>query len=114
MKTQLKISQTSKMPCPSWSLEAVATCPGSIIPHTKGKLVDACSKCYANKGFYKFKPAKNLRIHNKQDWKTDDWVSEMVSYLKDYARFRWFDSGDIYVVPLAKKILQVCEQTPWI
>ena len=112
MKTLLKISKTSKMPCPSWSLEAVKTCPGSRKPD--GNLVDACSKCYADKGFYKMKPAKNLRIHNKQDWKTDDWVPEMVSYLRDYARFRWFDSGDMYALPLAKKILQVCEQTPWV
>ena len=100
------------MPCPSWSLAAIKTCPGSV--KSGGELVDACSKCYATKGFYNMKPAKNLRIHNKQDWKTDGWVSEMVSYLGDYGRFRWFDSGDIYTIVLAKKILKVCELTPWV
>lgn len=112
MKTLLKISKTSKMPCPSWSLQAVETCPGSIKPD--GGLVDACSKCYADKGFYKMKPAKNLRIHNKQDWKRDDWVSNMVEYMDLLQYFRWFDSGDIYTIVLAKKILKVCELTPWV
>ena len=28
--------------------------------------------------------------------------------------FRWFDSGDMYDIRLARKILEVCERTPWV
>ena len=38
------------MPCKSWSLEAITTCPASI--GEDGELVDACKGCYATTGFY--------------------------------------------------------------
>ena len=98
MKTKLKISNTSKMPCPSWSLEALTTCAGAR--HKDGTIVDACEICYARKGFYRMKNTKNARQYNKQDWKRDAWVPEMVEYLKIFNLFRWFDSGDIYTLSL--------------
>ena len=114
MKTQLKVSQTSKMPCPSWSLEAVSTCPGSILSGTKGKLVEACSKCYANKGFYRMKTVKDVRINNKEDWKRSDFEADMIAYLDTQRYFRWFDSGDIYTLALAEKIYNICKKTSWV
>ena len=110
MKTQVKISKTSKMPCKSWSLEAIATCPAS--KGEDGELVDACKGCYATTGFYLMPDAINLREHNKEDWKREEWVSEMVYELRKQTYFRWFDSGDVAWLKLAKKIYQVCEQTP--
>ncbi|GAI65558.1 unnamed protein product, partial [marine sediment metagenome] len=73
----LKLSKASKMPCKSWSLEAIDTCAGSRDPVT-GELVPVCADCYAAKGTYRFPAVKALRVHNKQDWKRDDWVSDMV------------------------------------
>ena len=110
MKTTVKISKTSKMPCKSWSLEAIATCPAS--KGEDGELVDACKGCYATTGFYLMKDSINLREHNKEDWKREEWVSEMVYELRKQTYFRWFDSGDVAWLKLAKKIYQVCEQTP--
>jgi hypothetical protein len=38
----------------------------------------------------------------------------MVASLNKDRFFRWFDSGDMYDLKLAKKILAVMEQTPWV
>ena len=80
MKTKLKLSQTSKMPCASWSLQALDTCPGSR--NKDGTIVPVCVKCYAREGFYKMKPTKDLRVYNKQDWKRDDWAHCDRQYLQ--------------------------------
>jgi hypothetical protein len=104
------LSQTSKLGCKSWSLEAFSTCPGAI--GTDGEVVDPCKVCYARGGFYHMPDAIALRHRNKEDWQSDDWVSRMVKALKRQTRFRWFDSGDMYSVSLAEKILAVMQQTP--
>lgn len=108
-----KFSKAGKMPCRSWSLEAQATCPGSIDPETKA-LVPACQGCYATDGNYRFKNVKAPRLHNREDWKSADWVETMVKALDNDRYFRWFDSGDVYHPELAEKILSVMEQTPWV
>jgi hypothetical protein len=38
----------------------------------------------------------------------------MVSELDNDRYFRWFDSGDMYDIRLAKKILAVMQATPWV
>ena len=108
----IKLSKASKMPCRSWSLVARATCPASI--DSNGELVPACRGCYAATGNYRFSNVKAPREHNRQDWKRDSWVSDMVAELDNDRYFRWFDSGDMYSLGLAKKILQVMQQTPWV
>lgn len=106
----VKLSRTSKLGCLSWSLQARETCPGSI--GTDGELVDACRGCYATSGNYRFANVKAPRIHNREDWKRAEWVDDMVTALTRETRFRWFDSGDLYALPLAEKILQVMQRTP--
>jgi hypothetical protein len=108
----LKLSKASKMPCRSWSLQALDTCPASR--DASGELVDACKGCYATSGNYRFPNVKAPRVHNREDWKRDAWVSDMIQELDNDRYFRWFDSGDIYDVRLARKILEVCEATPWV
>lgn len=106
----LKLSKTSKLGTKSWSLQAIETCPGSV--GADGKLVPACSGCYATTGMYHFGAVKAVRADNKADWQRDGWVSEMVAALKKDTHFRWFDSGDLYALGLAEKVLQVMEATP--
>jgi len=108
----LKISKAGKMPCPSWSLQARETCPGSIDQKTK-EILPVCKACYAVKGNYGFPSVKATREHNREDWKRADFVSDMVKFLNDYRFFRWFDSGDVYSPALAEKILQIMQLTPW-
>lgn len=105
----VKLAKTSKMPCKSWSLQALETCPGARV---KGIIVDACKGCYARTGFYQFGAAIKTREFNREDWKRDDWVDDMVSAILGDEYFRWFDSGDCYDIRLAEKILQVMIRTP--
>lgn len=107
----IRISKTSKLDgIKSWSLEARSTCPGST--DSDGNLVPACAGCYAVGGNYRFKNVKAPREENRQDWKRDAWVSDMIDALRNDRYFRWFDSGDVYDVRLAEKIYQVMAATP--
>ena len=111
--SSIRISVTSKLDgIRSWSLQAIDTCPGSI--GDDGQLVAACSGCYATTGNYRYPNVKAPRIHNREDWKRSGWVSDMVAALDSDRYFRWFDSGDMYDIRLAKKILDVMRETPWV
>lgn len=108
-----KLSDTSKMPCRSWSLAALETCPASK-KFDSDELVDACAGCYATQGFYTWKAAKGVRMSNKEGWKDAQWVDSMVEAVSKERSgcFRWFDSGDVYNLTLAEKIYLVCLRTP--
>lgn len=109
----LHLSRTSKLDgILSWSLQALDTCPGSVNPD--GSLVPACSGCYATTGNYVFQNVKAPRLANRIDWERDEWVSDMVKSLDGSRYFRWFDSGDMYAIGLAEKMLQVMQATPWV
>jgi hypothetical protein len=108
----IKLSKASKMPCRSWSLQALVTCPAS--KDANGELVAACSGCYATTGNYNFPNVKAPRAHNKDDWKRSEWVEDMVNELDSDRYFRWFDSGDLYDIRLARKVLEVMKRTPWV
>ena len=109
----IKLSKTSKLDgILSWSLQALETCPAS--KNKDGSLVDACKGCYATTGNYNYPNVKLPRALNKEDWKRTEWVDEMVLALDSSRYFRWFDSGDVYALELAEKILQVMERTSWV
>ena len=109
----IKLSKTSKLDgILSWSLQALDTCPGS--KGLNGELVPACQGCYATTGNYRFSNVKKPREFNREDWKRDSWVNDMVKALDSSRYFRWFDSGDMYDLSLANKILAVMKLTPWV
>ena len=109
----VKISVTSKLDgIKSWSLQALETCPAS--KNADGSLVDACKGCYATTGNYNYPNVKAPRAHNREDWQRLEWVDDMVQALQDSRYFRWFDSGDMYAIGLAEKILEVMVRTPWV
>ena len=108
----LKISVTSKLDgIRSWSLQAIDTCPGSI--ESPGVLVPACRGCYATTGNYNYPNVRAPRLANREDWQRQEWADEMVAELERDRYFRWFDSGDVYNLALAEKILDVMQRTPW-
>lgn len=108
----VNLSKTSKLDgIKSWSLQARDTCPGSF--SAPGVLVDACKGCYATQGNYRFDNVKTPREANRLDWERLDWTDDMVSALDDSRYFRWFDSGDMYALGLAEKILEIMQRTPW-
>ena len=105
------LSKTSKLDgILSWSLQASETCPGSRA--SNGQLVAACSGCYATTGMYHFGAVKAVRADNKEAWQDAGWVDTMVKSLAKAKFFRWFDSGDLYSLELAEKVLAVMEATP--
>lgn len=107
----IRISVTSKLDgVRSWSLVARDTCPGSI--NRDGSLVPACAGCYAVGGNYRYPNVKMPRVENRDDWKRDEWVADMVAALQNDRFFRWFDSGDMYAIGLAEKIYAVMVATP--
>jgi len=108
----VKLSKTSKLDgILSWSLQARDTCQGSI---ENGELVDACKGCYAVNGNYRFPNVKAPREFNRLDWHRLDWADDMVNALESSRYFRWFDSGDMFALGLAEKILEVMKRTPWV
>lgn len=111
-RTRVKLSETSKLGCLSWSFAAFDTCPGAI--GADGAVVPACSGCYARGGFYAMPGAVAVRDFNRDDWQRDDWADDMVAALLGETHFRWFDSGDVYSVTLAAKILDVMTRTYWV
>jgi Gene product 88 len=108
-----RISVTSKLDgIRSWSLQALDTCPGSI--ESPGVLVDACKGCYATTGNYVFANVKAPREYNRTDWQRLDWCDNMVQELLKDEYFRWLDSGDLFSLALAEKVLEVMIRTPWV
>lgn len=107
----IKLSVTTKLDgIKSWSLQALNTCPGAI--NYSGTLVDSCKGCYATTGNYVFKRVKELRGYNKKTWKDKNWTNAMIFSIQDGRYFRWFDSGDMYSLELARKIYEVMKGTP--
>lgn len=94
----------------SWSLLAGVHCPG--MRAQTGRVAQVCEGCYATQGKYRFPSVKAVRLQNAKEWTADAWVDDMVTALKGHEYFRWFDSGDMYSVTLARKILMVMIMTP--
>jgi len=106
------LSKTSKLDgIRSWSLQALETCPGS--KKRDGTLVDSCAGCYATIGNYYLPSVIDVRAKNKLAWQEPGWVDHMVTALDQDRYFRWFDSGDVYSIKLARKILEIMIRTPW-
>lgn len=95
----------------SWSLLAGVHCPGMHDQKT-GLIAQVCAGCYATQGNYRFPNVKAVRIQNAKEWASRRWVDDMVTALEGQEYFRWFDSGDMYSVTLARKILMVMIMTP--
>lgn len=113
------LSQTSKMPCKSYSLPTVACQTGFKMAAIPGTV---CSECYANKGFYSMyaasiEPGQHARLtevlHAMEDTEAADlWVSAMVASIGTDAYFRWHDSGDLQGVAHLELIAAVALASP--
>lgn len=106
----VRLSNTSKLGVKSWSLQALNTCPASI--GADGELVDACKGCYATAGHYRYANVRAPREFNRQAWEQDSFVNDFVKALNKERFFRWFDSGDMYNIKLAEKMLLIMQATP--
>ena len=106
----VKLSNTRKLGCKSWSLQAIETCPAA--KDKNGDLVPACKGCYATSGAYRFSNVKKVRFDNKEAWQLESFESDFIQALAKEKFFRWFDSGDMYSLALAEKMLYIMQNTP--
>ena len=105
------LTQTSKMPCKSYSLPTEACITGFKMSKVAGSI---CASCYADKGFYSMyqntiKPAQFARLDSLND---PAWVDAMVCLIGSDPYFRWHDSGDIQGLEHFEKIVEVANLTP--
>ncbi len=105
------LTQTSKMPCKSYSLPTEACQTGYKMAQIKGSI---CSSCYADKGFYSMyaktiKPAQFARLDSLSN---PHWVDGMVNLIGSDSFFRWHDSGDLQGVAHLELIARVAQLTP--
>jgi len=105
------LTQTTKMPCKSYSLPTEACQTGYLMAQIPGSI---CSKCYADKGNYRrfehtIKPGQFARLDSLVD---PHWVLAMVTSIGTDPYFRWHDSGDLQGLWHLEKIADVAKQTP--
>lgn len=105
------LTQTSKMPCKSYSLPTEACQTGYKMAQIEGSI---CASCYADRGFYSMysktiKPAQFARLDAISG---EFWVDGMVALIGRDAFFRWHDSGDLQGLWHLEKIAQVARMTP--
>jgi hypothetical protein len=105
------LTQTSKMPCKSYSLPTIACQTGYRMAQIAGSI---CSSCYANKGNYlkyagNIEPAQHARLVSLDD---PLWIDAMVTLIGNDKYFRWHDSGDLQDIEHLEKIADVARRTP--
>ena len=105
------LTQTTKMPCQSYSLPTIACVTGFKMREIAGSI---CSDCYADKGNYRkysnnIEPTQHARLESIND---ELWVDAMVVSIGADKYFRWHDSGDIQSIEHLEKIAEVARATP--
>ena len=105
------LTQTTKMPCKSYSLPTIACKTGFKMRAIAGT---PCAICYAEKGNYRkyqnnIEPAQHARLVSITD---ELWVDAMVVSIGADKYFRWHDSGDIQDIEHLEKIAAVARRTP--
>lgn len=103
------LSHPSKMPCYGLSLPAKACKVGKQMRHVKGSV---CGVCYALKGCYVFRQAREALDRRLSKLWHPRWVDAMVQITENKPYFRWHDSGDLQSVSHLKRIARVAENTP--
>lgn len=105
------LTQTTKMPCKSYSLPTIACITGFRMREIANSI---CAMCYADKGNYRkysnnIEPAQHARLVSITD---ELWVAAMVVSIGADKYFRWHDSGDIQSIDHLEKIADVAKRTP--
>ncbi len=109
---EIKLSKTSKIPCRSWSTQALVTC------HRGAKLAQLpnsiCSTCYAVKGHYRKPVVKNRRHENLAQYLNAprEWREAMIQEIGKAKAFRWFDSGDLFSCNMLIHIIEIARALP--
>jgi len=108
------LTQTSKMPCKSFSTPTLACVTGYKLAQVPGTV---CSKCYAQKGFYRtyantIEPAQHARLDALLTAPAGVWEAAMAALMSNDPYFRWWDSGDVPSTRALLRVAKVCDMTP--
>jgi len=108
----LTLSDTSKMPCKSWSVSALACKTGSKLAQVSGSV---CFKCYALGGFYRMPNVSSANQKRLSLMCQKGWIETMVKKIHSEETsgfFRWFDSGDLQSLKNLKDIVRIALALP--
>ena len=119
------LSNPSKMPCFSWSIPAQFCHTGSKLFQERNT---TCSSCYALKGYYVIKSARNAMARRLATFNNSgggiyntftlvlskflNWKQSNSSKGIDSNYFRWFDSGDIQDYFMLSQMVQIAHNCP--
>ena len=107
------LGKTSKMPCKSYGIPAVKTCPvGAKLRRCAGSV---CSECYATKGQYPAPDVKKGQSRRLSGTKRDQWVDAMETLINKQCKtklFRFHDAGDVYSDSYMEKLIELGNRTP--
>ena len=110
------VSNTSKMPCSSWSLSALWCGVGSKLNKVVGS---SCYGCYALKGNYvRYKDnmlksyGRKLKAYNDNSELFENSFIELLKRFNKSGFFRWFDSGDLQSYKMLLSIVKIAKNTP--
>ena len=113
------VSNTSKMPCKSWSIPVFMCQRGSKLMQVEGSV---CSDCYADRGMYHMY-RDNIEPAQVARWdalttalETDEglmlWAMAIARIIGDDDEFRWLDAGDLQSADMLAAIVLVATLTP--
>ena len=107
------LSAPSKMPCPSYSIDARRCNVGSRLRNVAGS---TCESCYACKGSYVWGNTIKAMERRYTAMRSDSvrWASAMVASIRKSGTeyFRWHDSGDIQGANHLHAIVLIARELP--
>ena len=106
------LSETSKMPCRSFSLPLSVCTVGSKLAKKEGTI---CAECYAAGGNYYLGNVQRALDARLSAFNSADFVPEMIAKIRKEEKsgyFRWFDSGDVPSWKGLLKIVQIAFALP--
>ena len=107
------LSNTGKMPCPSWSISAHRCSVGGKLATVAGSI---CEGCYAMKYAYAWRNTQAALERRWEAYSADPavWAANMGDLItrKKLDFFRWFDSGDIADLQMLERIVEIAEACP--
>lgn len=110
----LTLTDTSKLPCRSFDVTALACKTGSKLAQVEGSV---CFKCYALGGFYRMPNVASANQKRLNLMGQRGWVETMVKKIRSEESsgfFRWFSSGDLQSLKNLKDIVRIAIALPQI
>ena len=117
------MSDASKMPWLSWSLNSDDCKLGAVLKFVEGTV---CSDCYADKGNYNYPNVvaaqeRRLQTLSVSPVARKKWQDNFVEFFQGHIAmglpenmryFRWLDSGDIQSVEMLEDIAEIARRVP--